>query len=201
MPTPRSRHQSRPGRGARGGGRAKTVAAKCERRQRGTQGTGGRGTVHGIAARGGRCPRCILASLHRVRRKELAPWSSHGPRRYRSTTGAQSVWYSKRPKRHGEESPLQGSQLSCATHAGPLARTGLKQFQCGARNALLQSRKLPISVPRAENARICRGLDVASLYLWFRAGEYRNDGRARRCHSTANEKRRWPPRRACPPQH
>ncbi len=36
-------------------GFARTVAAKCGRRQSGAQGTGGRATVHGIAALGGRC--------------------------------------------------------------------------------------------------------------------------------------------------
>jgi len=65
-------------------------------------------------------------------------------------------------------------------HAGPLAKTRLMQFQCGAGNALLQSQKLPISVPRAASARICRGLDVASFYLWLRADERRGDGGGRR---------------------
>jgi hypothetical protein len=56
--------------------------------------------------------------------------------------------------------------------------TGLMQFHCGAGNAPLQSRKLPISVPRAASARIYRGLDMASFYLWFRSDEHRNDGSA-----------------------
>lgn len=184
---------------ARERGMAKAVAAKCERRQRGAQGTGGQATVHGIAARGERCPRRIIASSPRGRRKGLASWSSHGPRYHRQQKPrTPSVRYSRRRKRHGEESPLQGSHLSCAMHAGPLAGTGLMQFQCGAGNTPLQSRKLPISVPRAASARICRGLDVASFYLWFRADERHDDARAQRSHSNSNEKRRWRPGRTCP---
>lgn len=159
------------------------------------------GPPHGIAARGERCPRRFIASLHRVRRKGLAPWSSHGPRRFRSTTGTQSVRNSKRLKRHGEESPLTGLAFVVRDARRTASSTGLKHFQCGAGNAPLQSRKLPISVPRAESTRICHGLDVASFYLWFRASEYRGDGRARRCHFKADEKRRWRPERACSHQH
>jgi len=186
---------------ARERGMAKAVAAKCERRPRGTQCTGGQATVHGIAARGGRCPRRILAPLHRVRRKELAPWSSHGPRHYQQqkhlgrqasgTTGAQGAKV---------KITTQRACVSVRDARRAASWTGLMQFHCGAGNAPLQSRKLPISVPRAASARICRGLDVASFYLWFRADEYRDDGPARRCHSKLNGKRRWCPGRACPPQ-
>ena len=182
-------------------GKAEAVATKCDRRQEGAQGIGGRATVYGIAARGGRCPRRILVSLHRVRRKERAPWSSHGPRHYQQqkhlgrqasgTTGAQGAKV---------KITTQRACVSVRDARRTASWTGLKQFQCGAGNAPLQSRKLPISVPRAASARICRGLDVASFYLWFRADEYRDDGPARRCHSKLNGKRRWCPGRACPPQ-
>ncbi|MBK7648440.1 MAG: hypothetical protein IPJ12_15130 [Betaproteobacteria bacterium] len=79
----------------------KAVAAKCDRRQEGAQGIGGRATVYGIAARGGRCPRRILVSLHRGRRKERAPWSSHGPRHYQQ----QNTWDAKRPERQALKAP------------------------------------------------------------------------------------------------
>jgi hypothetical protein len=172
----------------------KAVAAKCERRQEGAQGIGGRATVYGIAARGGRCPRRILASLHRVRRKELAPWSSHGPRHYQQqkhqgrqasgTTGAQGA---------AVKITTQRACVSVRDARRAASWTGLMQFQCGAGNAPLQSRKLPISAPRAASARICRGLDMASFYLWFRADEHRRRRPARRCHSKSNGVRRWCP--------
>ena len=94
-------------------------------------------------------------------------------------------------KRHGESSPLTGLAFVVRDARRAASWTGPKQFQCGAGNAPLQSKKLPISVPRASSARICRGLDVASFYLWFRADERRGDDRALRSHSKANEKRRW----------
>ena len=62
---------------ARERGRTKAVATSCERRQRGAQGTGGRATVHGIAAR------AHHPSPTSSARAGPAPWSSHGPRRYR----------------------------------------------------------------------------------------------------------------------
>jgi hypothetical protein len=99
-PAPQGRRHSRPGTGAREE-MDKAVATKCERRQEGAQGTGGRATVDGIAARGGRCPRRILVSLHRVRRKELAPWSSHGPRHYQQ----QNTRDARRPERQALKAP------------------------------------------------------------------------------------------------
>jgi len=64
--------------------------------------------------------------------------------------------------------------------------TGLMQFQCGAENAPLQSRKLPISAPRAASARICRGLDVASFYLWLRTDEHSGSASLSPCHPGAS---------------
>jgi hypothetical protein len=166
---------------------AKAVAAKCERRQQGAQGTGGRTTVYGIAARGGRCSRRILASLHRVRRKELAPWSSHGPRRYlqqnaqgrqaSGTTGAQSATV---------KITTQRACVSVLDARRTASWTGLMQFQCGAGNAPLQSRKLPVSTPRATSTRIFSGLDVASFYLWLRSDEHGSGASLAPCHPSAS---------------
>jgi hypothetical protein len=64
--------------------------------------------------------------------------------------------------------------------------TGLMQFHCGAGNAPLQSRKLPISVPRAASARIYRGLDMASFYLWFRSDEHGGSAGLLPCHPSSN---------------
>ena len=64
--------------------------------------------------------------------------------------------------------------------------TGLMQFHCGAGNAPLQSRKLPISVPRAASARIYRCLDMASFYLWFRSDERGGSASLSPCHPSSN---------------
>lgn len=168
-------------------GKAEAVATKCDRRQEGAQGIGGRATVYGIAARGGRCPRRILVSLHRVRRKELAPWSSHGPRHYQQqkhlgrqasgTTGAQGAKV---------KITTQRACVSVRDARRAASWTGLMQFHCGAGNAPLQSRKLPISVPRAASARIYRGLDMASFYLWFRSDEHGGSAGLLPCHPSSN---------------
>jgi hypothetical protein len=127
----------------------------------------------------------------------VKPWAvplsttKHQGRQASGTTGAQGATV---------KITTQRACVSVRDARRTASWTGLKQFQCAAGNAHLQSRKLPISVPRAESARICRGLDVASFYLWLRADEHRDHGRARRCHSKSNEKCRWRPGRVCPHQ-
>lgn len=129
----------------------------------------------------------------------VKPWAAPLSINYRD--GTPSVRYSRRPKRHGEESPLKGLAFVVRDARRAASWTGLMQFQSGAGNALLQFRKLPTSTPRAESARICRGLDMASFYLWLRSDERRGNDPARRCHSKSSEKHRWSRRRGCARLH
>ena len=167
-PAPRSRRQSRPGPGARDG-MAKAASARCERRWQGAQGTGGRATGHGIAARGGRCPGRITPPMRQARRKGLAPWSSHGPRRYRQihrgrrtsgTTGAISATVKDH---HSKGLRFRARCTRAANWTLP------KQLQCAAGARPLQGRKLPFREPRDASDVIFPGVDMASFYLWVRA--------------------------------
>lgn len=199
-PAPQGWRHSRPGTGAREGngqgGRSKVraPAGRCSRHR-----WSGHRRWH---RRSGRMmpkahPRFLASGAMEGTGPMVKPWAAplsttkHQGRQASGTTGAQGATV---------KITTQRACVSVRDARRTASWTGLKQFQCGAGNAPLQSRKLPISAPRAASARICRGLDVASFYLWFRADEYRDDGPARRCHSKSNGKRRWCPGRACPPQ-
>ena len=99
----------------------------------------------------------------------VKPWAAplsttkHQGRQASGTTGAQGA---------AVKITTQRACVSVRDARRAASWTGLMQFHCGAGNAPLQSRKLPISVPRAASARIYRGLDMASFYLWFRSDEH-----------------------------
>ena len=167
-PAPQSWRHSRPGPGARDGN-GQRDRRKVRTRWQGAQGTGGRATGHGIAAWGRRCPGRIAPSMRRARRKGLAPWSSHGPRRYRQihrgrrtsgTTGAVSATV-----KHHHSKGLR-FRARCTRAA---SWTLPKQLQCAGEARPLKARKLPVSEPRDASDAISPGVDMASFYLWVRA--------------------------------
>ena len=84
------------------------------------------------------------------------------------TPWTQSVRNNKRIKRGGDRSPTQGLAFgvrdACRAANLPLP----KQCQFRPENAALQAQKLPISKTLATTGQICRGVDMASSYLWFR---------------------------------
>ena len=142
---------------------------KVRMRRQGAQGTGGRATGHGVAARGRRRTGRITPSMRRARRKGLAPWSSHGPRRYRQihrgrrtsgTTGAISATVKDH---HSKGLRFRARCTRAASWTLP------KQLQCAGEARRLQARKLPFSEPRDASDVISPGVDMASFYLWVRA--------------------------------
>jgi hypothetical protein len=113
----------------------------------------------------------------------VKPWAAplsttkHQGRQASGTTGAQGA---------AVKITTQRACVSVRDARRAASWTGLMQFHCGAGNAPLQSRKLPISVPRAASARIYRGLDMASFYLWFRSDEHGGSAGLLPCHPSSN---------------
>lgn len=95
----------------------------------------------------------------------VKPW---GTPTQNKTPWTQNVRNNKRIKRGGERSPTQGLAFgvrdACRAANWPLP----KQCQFRPENAPLQAQKLPISKTLATTGQICRGVDMASSYLWFR---------------------------------
>ena len=131
-----------------------------------------------------KAPHCLLASGAKEGTGPMVkPWAAplsttkHHGRQASGTTGAQGATV---------KITTQRACVSVRDARRTASWTGLKQSQCGAGNAHLQSRKLPISVPRAASARICRGLDVASFYLWFRSNKHGGNTGQLPCHPSSN---------------
>jgi hypothetical protein len=173
-------------------GRAKAIALKRARHWLDAQGTGGRATRQGIAARGGRCRRRITPGLRRAQGKGLAPWSGHGPRCYR-----QSTVDALRPESQALADVRDATVKITTRRAcvlvrdapGPPAGPCQRRCQCPAAGLPLQSQKLPIGKSRVAIDVICRGVGVAMFYLWVRADL--GGGRRARigCHGSRSPRR------------
>ena len=128
-------------------------------------------------------PRFLASGAKEGTGAMVKPWAAplsttkHQGRQASGTTGAQGAKV---------KITTQRACVSVRDARRAASWTGLMQFQCGAGNAPLQSRKLPISVPRAASARIYRGLDMASFYLWFRSDEHGGSAGLLPCHPSSN---------------
>jgi hypothetical protein len=185
-PAPQGRRHSRPGTGAREGngqgGRneVRSPAGRCSRHR-----WSGHRLWH---RRSGRTmpkahPRILASGAKEGTGAMVKPWAAplsttkHQGRQASGTTGAQGA---------AVKITTQRACVSVRDARRAASWTGLMQFHCGAGNAPLQSRKLPISVPRAASARIYRGLDMASFYLWFRSDEHGGSAGLLPCHPSSN---------------
>ena len=166
---------------------AKAVAAKCERRQ--SRCSRHRWSGHRLwYRRSGRTmpkahPRFLASRAKEGTGHMVKPWAAplsttkHQGRQASGTIGAQGATV---------KIATQRACVSVRDARRTASWTGLKQFQCGAGNVPLQSRKLPISAPRAASARICRGLDMASFYLWLRSNKLGGNTGLSPCYPSSN---------------
>jgi hypothetical protein len=196
-PAPQRRRRSRPGTGARDGQRqcghreARSPLACCSGHRWSGHQTGHRRSGRTVPK--AHHPR-LASGAREGAGSMVRPWAAlllteHSGRIASGTTGAR--WCAG----HTVKITTRRACVLVRDAPGPPAGPCQGQCQCPAAGLPLQSRKLPISKPRVAINVICRGVDVAMLYLWVRADL--GGGRRARigCHGSRSPRRtpRHPP--------